>query len=267
MKAGSILKAFERYISTPIPQRIMNKPRDQGITMVMDDGIGIGQTEDFCELAGEYVDIVKISFGTSRLYDKNLLEDKIALYRRYGIDVMPGGTLFEIAAFQNALEGYFEDAKKLGFSMIEVSDGTLSVGHRTRIEAIRKARKLQFRVISEVGRKTAERDLTLEEYLRQIKSDLNEKVFKIIIEARASGKGFGIYDDLGTIREDRLRTIVEGTDVTKLIFEAPLKDQQAYLINKYGSNVNLGNIMPEEIIPCESLRRGLREDTLKTVYR
>lgn len=265
-ESGLNLKAFEKFISVPIPQRVIKKPREQGITMVRDEGIGIEQTLDLCELAGEYIDVVKISFGSSRLYDEQTLEKKIALYRKYEIDVMPGGTLFEIATVQNVLDGYLKEAKELGFTMIEVSDGSITISDNTRVQAIRKARKLDFKVISEVGKKTPEEDLTGEEYLKQIKSYLKEDVFKVSIESRASGRGLGIYDESGAIREDKLKTIAEGIDITKLIFEAPLGHQQAYLINKYGTNVNLGNIMIEEIVSCESFRRGLREDTLRTVY-
>lgn len=265
-KLGLNSKAFEEYVSFPIPQRDRRKPRDRGITMVIDEGIGYRHTQDLCELADNYIDVVKISFGTSRLYDKALLSKKIALYRKCGIDVMPGGTLFEIAAAQNALDGFLKEAKELGFSIIEVSDGTVTIGNDTRVQAIRKARELGFKVISEVGRKTAERDLTTEGYLNGIKSDLKEDVFKVLIEARASGRGLGIYDESGTVREDRLKALVEAIDITKLIFEAPLSHQQIYLISKYGPNVNLGNIMPEAVISCEALRLGLRGDTLKTVY-
>ena len=111
-----------------------------------------------------------------------------------------------------------------------------------------------------------EKDLTTEGYLNGIKSDLKEDVFKVLIEARASGRGLGIYDESGAVREDRLRALAEEIDITKLIFEAPLGHQQVYLINKYGPNVNLGNIMPEAVISCEALRLGLRGDTLRTVY-
>lgn len=258
---------FEKEISMPIQGRTMKKPRDEGITMIIDTGLGSSEARDLCEIAGDYIDYVKVGFGTARLINEEVMKKKIALYREYNIDVYPGGTLFEIALAEGAVDGFLEQAKRIGFTTIEISDGTISMSDEQRSDAIKKASKLGFKVISEVGKKDAAIDLAGEAYARGIKRDLELGALKVIIEARESGKRIGIYDEKGEIREDKLKTMTEGVEIKNLMFEAPNKDQQVYLILKFGSNVNLGNIHKKDIIPLEALRQGLRGDTLRTVYK
>ncbi len=261
------MSAFKKVISMPIPVRTMKKPRDEGVTMVIDNGLGLREAQDLAETAGDYIDYIKLGFGTSRLINETLLKKKILLYREHNIDVYPGGTLFEVALAQGVLDEFLDEAKKLGFSAIEVSDGTITMSDTQRFEAVKKARECGFKVITEVGKKDRARDLGGEAYEMGVKRDLEHGVSKVIIEARASGRGIGIYDEKGGVREDKLETIIKGVAAKNLLFEAPNKDQQVYLILKFGSNVNLGNIRPDDVLPLETLRRGLRGDTLKTVYK
>jgi len=164
------------------------------------------------------------------------------------------------------IDEFLDEAKKLGFDAIEVSDGTITMSYEQRRDIINKALKRGFRVISEVGKKDRARDLRGEAYAEGIKRDLKLGVFKVIVEARASGKGIGIYDESGGIRADKLETILKEVDVKDIIFEAPNKNQQVYLLLRFGCNTNLGNIRPQDVIPVEALRQGLRGDTMKTVY-
>jgi len=261
------MNAFEKVVSMPISGRSMKKPREEGITMVIDTGLGIREAQDIAEIAGDYIDYIKLGFGTSRVVNEELLKKKISIYREHNIDVYPGGTLLEIAIAQGVLEKFLDEAKKLGFSAIEVSDGTITISDEQRAEAIRKARERGFKVIAEVGKKDIARDLNAEAIIRGIQRDLKLGVSKVIIEAREAGKGIGIYDEKGEVRVDKLEAIIREVDVKNLIFEAPNKNQQTYLILRFGPNVNLGNVHPDDVIPLEALRQGLRSDTLRTVYK
>lgn len=258
--------AFSKTISTPMSGRTV-KPRIEGITMVIDTGLGLREACDLAEIAGDYIDYIKLGFGTSRLINEEILKKKIATYREHNIDVYPGGTLLEIALAQGVLEKFLNEAKRLGFSAIEVSDGTITMSSEQRTDVIKKARELGFKVITEVGKKDVAKDLSGDEYAMRINGDLKLGATKVIVEAREAGKGIGIYDEDGEVREDKLKTIIEKVDVKNLIFEAPNKNQQLYLIRKFGINVNLGNIQPRDVIPLETLRQGLRSDTLRTVYK
>ncbi len=260
------MKAFES-IPTPLKERSESKGIENGITMVIDEGIGYREAQDLVELAADYIDIIKIAFATARLYDNELLRRKVELYRKNGIDVMPGGTFFEIAVFQNKLDEFLNEAKNLGFSMIEISDGTIDMSDEERLEAINKVKDRGFKIIAEVGKKMRDRDLSGKEYAEGILRDIKSGVGLVIVEARASGRGIGIWDEKGNPREEKLNLIVENIDVRHLLFEAPNKNQQVYLIKRFGPTVNLGNIKPKEILAVESLRRGLRGDTFLMAYK
>lgn len=254
------MKAFE-FINEPLQGRITEKPREKGLTMVIDTGLGLNSVRDLMENASEYIDLVKLAFGTSRLMDREALIKKIELYKEYGVDVFPGGTFLEIAYSQNALEKFLEEARKLGFTAIEVSDGSIKVSEAERERIISMVKEKGFEVLAEVGKKLKSEDLTPEEYAEAIERDLELGVFKVLIEAREAGRGIGIYDDSGKVIEERVDLMLKHVDVHELMFEAPLKSQQLWLISKYGPNVNLGNIHPEDVIALEALRRGLRADT------
>jgi phosphosulfolactate synthase len=253
--------AFDGVITSPLAGRSA-KPRRQGQTMIIDKGLGLAQTGDLLALAGDYIDYIKLTFGTAALYPTALLRAKIALIRSYGVNVYPGGTFLEIAIAQNRLAAYLERAKDLGFDYIEVSDGTIDISPADRRRAIRLAREQDFQVITEVGKKDSSIPLDPEEALAQIQADLEAGAVKVIVEGRESGTGAGIFSAAGLVKTDELEQIVtELADPTRLMWEAPLKSQQAVLIARFGPNVSLGNIPPAEVLAVEALRRGLRGDT------
>lgn len=232
--------------------------------MLIDKGLGLSQTGDLLELAAEYVDYIKLGFGTAALYPTPLLRAKIGLIRSYGIDVYPGGTFLEVAITQGALNGYLDRAKSIGFTCIEVSDGTITLSPTERWRAIQAARDLGLVVITEVGKKDGEIELEPAEAIRQIEADLAAGAARVIVEGRESGKGVGVYDQDGKLKADYPEQIMAGVaDATKIMWEAPLKSQQEELIARFGSDVSLGNIAPSDVLAVESLRRGLRGDTLR----
>lgn len=260
------MHAFQNIVAKPIPDTVP-KPRDERITMVIDKGLGISQAKDLVATAGEYIDFIKIGFGSCMLYDSETLKKKIHLYRENGVEVYPGGTLLEVAIAQGVMEKFLDEAKRIGFSTIEVSDGTAKISDGLRLKAIREAQKRGFMVLTEVGKKDVARDLKGEEYAEGIKKDLGSGASHVLVEATDSGLGIGIYDKKGEVIEDKLKMILKEVKASKLIFEAPNKNQQVYLILKLGPNVNLGNIQPTDALALECLRQGLRGDTLKTVLK
>lgn len=254
---------WDGVVSVPVANRIQ-KPRDIGLTMVMDKGLGLNDTMDMLSVAGDYIDYIKLAFGTSALYTRQLLQDKISVIKDRGIFIYPGGTFLEVAIMQNKTEDFLHRARDLGFSAIEVSDGTIPVTRDLRSKVIRTAISLGFEVISEVGKKDPNSSFIVSEVTNQIKADLDAGASKVILEARESGKGIGVFDGKGDILKDRFEEVLsEVGDANLIIWEAPLKSQQQELIFNFGSNVNLGNIAPAEVLALESLRVGLRSDTLK----
>lgn len=260
-------KAWHGILDFPHANRT-ERPRDRGITMVIDKGVGLTDTRDLMELAADYVDQVKLTFGTSAFYPTRLLRQKIELVKSYGVDIFPGGTFLELALLQGKLDQYMDRALELGFTGIEVSDGTIAMDQDTRSRTIREARRLGFRlVVSEVGKKDP-RDRVPELHLwAQVESDLADGSDWVIVEGRESGKGVVIYDEHGNILEDELDEMVRHVaDGSKLMWEAPIKSQQQQLVLRFGPNVNLGNIAPAEVLALEALRVGLRGDTLRNYY-
>lgn len=232
--------------------------------MIIDKGLGLGETRDLLVLAGQYIDIVKISFGTSVLYSEQVLRDKIALIRSFGVDACPGGTLLEIAIIQGKVDAYLDRARELGFSFVEVSDGTITMAPAVRRDTIRRALAAGFTVLTEVGKKDPKENPGPLALRRQVEADLAEGVQAVIIEARESGKGVGIYGADGSVNGADLEEIAAGLpEPLALMWEAPLKNQQLALIKRFGPNVSLGNIPPADVLALEALRVGLRGDTLK----
>ncbi len=259
-------KAWNGAFEIPCPGR-SKKPRKTGLTMVIDKGLGQHLLRDLINTAGDFIDIIKLTFGTSAFYDRRLLKQKNKLIVWSGIDVMPGGTFLEVAIWQKSLDAYLKRARELGFSAIEVSDGTIDIGKDTRKEAIERALDLGFKVVTEVGKKDPAEAPSLDLIHDLIREDLAWGAFKVIIEAREAGKGVGIFDQEGETKGDEIdRVLASGVAVEDLIWEAPLKNQQQDLILRFGPNVNLGNIPPEEVLALEALRQGLRGDTLKRAY-
>ncbi|MCC7553425.1 MAG: phosphosulfolactate synthase [Methanobacteriaceae archaeon] len=235
-----------------------------GITMVLDKGLGFETSKSLMELSGEYVDYLKFGWGTTAIQDFNLVKDKVEMYKSFDMNPYVGGTLFEIAIIQSKLSEFFEEADKLGFETLEVSDGTIDIPHSEKIDYISQAKDLGFEVLSEVGKKDLEKDnkISLDDRINYIKKELDAGSSKIIIEAREGGKSIGVFDEKGNAKGNEVDYILNKTKSDDLIWEAPNKNQQVYFILKIGHDVNLGNISSDEIISLETLRRGLRGDTL-----
>jgi len=243
------------------------RPRSVGWTMVIDVGLGMRETQDVLEMAGDYIDLWKLSFGTSVLIPSDILVRKIALIEERGIHTMPGGTLFEAAVMQQHCRVYLQRARQLGFSAVEIADGTLPLPAYRRERIIRGAREAGLIPITEVGKKDPKLQPPSTELAELALCDLAWGAEAVIVEGRESGKGVGIYDPEGNVLEDGVSTIarIVGDCCDKLIWEAPLKPQQAALIARFGVNVGLGNIDPRQVLALEALRVGLRFETLRPV--
>jgi phosphosulfolactate synthase len=257
---------MKSFAMITIPPR-EEKPRARGITSVLDKGLGYYAALDLVEQAAEYIDLVKLGWGTARLIAEETVKKKIALFTGNAISVCNGGTFLEIAYEQGKTGEFFESARRIGLNVIEVSNGVVSIGGEAKQKLIAQARSMGFEVVSEIGRKDPREDarLSIQERVEEAMSDMAAGASKIILEAREGGKGLGIFDDRGDVKEDMVTALVEAIGPDNIIFEAPEKNQQTYLILKLGSVVNLGNIRPDDVIPLETLRRGLRGDTLGQV--
>lgn len=241
------------------------KPRITGLTMLIDKGQGPQATADLLALGAEYIDHWKLSFGTSALLEEAQLRQKIAAVKEHGILIYPGGTLMEYALVRGKCREFFARARALGFNAVEISDGTIHLPARDRVELIRIARDLDLAVITEVGKKDPRRQPQARVLAEVAQADLEAGAAWVIVEARESGKGVGVYDSLGRVTEQDVDTIVINLDrhLGRLIWEAPLKGQQEYLILRFGPDVSLGNIQPHDLLALEALRAGLRFETLK----
>lgn len=256
-------KAWAGVVEFPLSGR-KDKPRETGLTMVIDKGLGLKATKDLLKLSADYIDFLKLGFGTSAFYSEKLLKEKIKLAREYQVDIYPGGTFLEVAIIQDRVEHYLIRAKELGFTTLEISDGTISLEAQKRADIIQKAIKAGFKVLTEVGKKEPKEEVAREQTLEQIKKDLENGAWKVILEGRETGIGIGIYDKSGAIKEDDFQALLAGIkDRETIIWEAPLKSQQQELIIQFGPNINLGNIQTADILALEALRVGLRGDTLK----
>jgi phosphosulfolactate synthase len=260
-------RAWAGILDFPAADR-EDPPRGRGLTMVIDKGIGLTGTRDLMELAGDYVDQVKLTFGTSAFYPRRLLRQKIELVKSYGVHIYPGGTFLELALLQNKLEAYLERAEELGFTGIEVSDGTITLDAATRAATIRRARAFGFElVVSEVGKKDPRDKVPDLKLWTQVEDDLAAGSDFVIVEGRESGQGVVIYDDEGHILERELEELVSHvSEPNRLMWEAPHKAQQHQLVMRFGPNVNLGNVAPDEALALEALRVGLRGDTLRQYF-
>jgi phosphosulfolactate synthase len=239
-----------------LPQRTA-KPRQSGITMVMDKGLSLREAEDFLSIGAEYTDIIKLGFGTGFVTPG--LQQKIDLYRKNGIPVYFGGTLFEAYIIRNQFEDYLRLLDKTGIDHVEVSDGSIDMHHDEKCEYIRKLASRAV-VLSEVGSKDAEKIIPPYEWIEQMESEISAGVWKVIAEARESGT-VGIFRGTGEVRSGLVAEIIRKIPMEKILWEAPLKAQQIWFIKLYGANVNLGNIAPNELIALETLRLGLRGDS------
>ncbi len=244
-----------------LPARTV-KPRNKGITLALDKGLSIRQAEDFCETSADYTDIVKLGWGTS--YVTRKLDEKLAVYRKYEIPVYFGGTLFEAYVLRDQLDAYIELLKKYELRYVEVSNGTIWLSEKRKLDIIQKLSR-DFTVLSEVGSKNPNDIIPPYKWVKMIENELSAGAWKVICEARESGT-VGVFRPNGEIRSGLIDEIADQVDVDSLMFEAPQKEQQVWFIKKFGPNVNLGNIQPTEIISVETLRLGLRSDTLFDFY-
>ena len=239
-----------------IPERA-EKPRNKGLTMVMDKGLSLNEAENMVALKSELTDIVKLGFGTSLL--TRYIDKKIKLYHKAGIMVYVGGTLFEAFTVRNQFDDFCKLMDKLKLEMVEVSDGSISIEHDTKCEYIQKLSK-NFKVISEIGSKCESNSLEDSDWIAYMNKELQAGSWKVIAEAREGGN-VGMFDPNGNIKENLIKKISNKISTSKILWEAPQKKQQVWFINNFGANVNLGNISPNDIISLECLRIGLRGDT------
>ena len=237
------------------------KPRQSGLTHVMDKGLNLREIEGLFDTAGEYVDIVKLGWGTS--YVTQNLEKKIALYRSFDTPIVCGGTLFEAVYARGKLDGFKGWLSHFRFSHVEISDGTLEIPRDRKLELIADFAR-DFIVLSEVGSKDSEVVYAPYQWVEWIKSELDAGAWKVITEAREGGTA-GTFTAGGEMRADFVSALAADSGLDDLIFEAPTKAAQVWFVKRFGPGVNLGNIPPDEVIPLETLRRGLRGDTLREV--
>jgi phosphosulfolactate synthase len=244
------------YTINNLPERTQ-KPRDSGITMVMDKGLSLRQVEDFLEVSGTHTDIVKLGWATS--YVTPNLDQKIKLYQDAGIPVYFGGTLFEAMIVRGQFDDYCRILDKYKLEHAEVSDGSITIEHEVKCEYITQLAK-QVTVISEVGSKDVQKIFAPYKWIQLMKAEIEAGSWKVIAEARESGN-VGIYRDSGEVRQGLVDEILTQIPEQSIIWEAPQKAQQVWFIKLIGANVSLGNIAPADTIPLETLRLGIRSDT------
>jgi phosphosulfolactate synthase len=234
------------------------KPRESGLTHVLDKGLSVADIESLLEVGAGYVDIVKFGWGTSVVVEN--LDAKIDLCLAKGIDIYCGGSLFELALRRGKVDDYIAYLKDRGIGLIEVSDGVIELPSEQKLRYIERLAK-EFRVLSEVGSKDEAVVVAPYRWVKQIKDELAAGAWKVITEGRESGT-VGLYRQTGEIRTGLIEEIEIQIDTSRLMFEAPQKAQQVWLIKHFGANVNLGNIPPGEVIALETMRQGLRADTM-----
>lgn len=241
------------------------KPRTRGVTMLLDKCQGLSATHDLLTMSRDYIDFWKMSYGTSALLEDDFLRKKIKAIRDYGVQVHPGGTLAEYAIMRGLCHEYIRHAKDLGFTAVEISDGTIDVDADTRRDAIRYGCDLGLTVLSEVGKKDPKEQPTPEKLAEQAIADFEAGVSRVIVDARESGRGVGIFDADGSVREKVLDAMVDilKDHLDQMIWETPLKKQQEYFILRFGPNVGLGNIQPRDILAVEAMRTGIRFETFR----
>lgn len=242
-----------------LPER-RTKPRQDGITHVIDRGLSIADVDGMVEVAGDSIDIVKLGWGTS-LVSANL-KRKLERYRAHGIPVVLGGTLTEAALAQDRFERLIDWVRELGLRHVEISDGTIQLSRARKLALIEQL-AAEFTVLSEVGSKDDTGAITPPYgWVEQMQQELEAGAWKVIAEGRESGTA-GIFRPSGEVREGLIKEIVHAIDPSQILFDAPRKDQQVWFVRRFGPNVNLGNIAPVDVVSLETLRLGLRADTLK----
>jgi len=244
-----------------IPSR-SPKPRDVGVSHIMDKGLGLRQVEDLLATCSDYIDIVKLGWGTG--YVTMNVADKIKAYRDASIPVCFGGTLLEVAILQGRFDAFRGMVRDYGVTHVEISNGVIDLTMKEKAKYIRELAK-EFTVLSEVGSKDSEKIIPPYRWVELIQSDLDAGAWKVICEARESGT-VGLYFGSGEVRAGLIDEIVAKIDPADLIFESPQRAQQCYMVRKLGSEVNLGNIATTDVIGLETLRLGLRADTMSQFH-
>jgi len=239
-----------------LPKR-SSKPRTAGVNMIMDKGLSLREAEDMIARSGDLVDLLKLGFGTS-IVSQNLKE-KIKLYQNANIKVYFGGTLFEAFYVRGMLEAYLKLVDDMGLDCIEVSDGSIVIDPDEKCEVIHRLSK-NYRVLSEVGSKEEGILISPQKWIKMMRTELDAGSWKVIAEARESGT-VGIYRPNGTAHVMLINKILSKIKSEDILWEAPKKAQQVWFIKNMGAEVNLGNIAPDDVIPLECLRLGLRGDT------
>jgi phosphosulfolactate synthase len=243
-----------------LPERTA-KPRERGITHVLDRGLSIAEVDGLIEVTGGAVDLVKLGWGTA-LVTGNLMS-KLGRYRSHGIPIVLGGTLTELAITQDRVDELVAWLHKLGIEHVEISDGTIVIEHERKLALIERLTR-EFTVLSEVGAKDNARIMAPYRWVEQIERELEAGAWKVIAEAREGGTA-GIFRPDGEVRMGLIDEIVHAIDPDKILFEAPRKDQQVWFVRRFGTNVNLGNIPPADVLSLETIRLGLRADTVGAV--
>jgi phosphosulfolactate synthase (CoM biosynthesis protein A)/phosphosulfolactate phosphohydrolase-like enzyme len=243
------------------------KPRTTAVTSVIDGGLGPAEARDRVAVAAEWIDVVKLGWATARLTPAVTLREKVQIYRSAGIQTCSGGTFLEIAFAQNRVPEFLDGARDLGLAMVEVSNGVHPMSEEEKLELIAQVRAAGFAVWSEVGKKDPDEDarIGIDERCAAIARELDAGADKVILEARESGT-VGIYDRSGSPAVEMIQRIVESVGAERLVFEAPRKDQQLWMIRALGPQVNLGNVAPHEALPLATLRTGLRGDTFREMH-
>ena len=233
------------------------KPRNEGYTMVMDKGLSLREVTDLVETSGDFIDIVKLGWATSYLTPN--LKEKIKIYEDAGIPCYFGGTLFEAFIVRDQFDDYRKVLDEYALEYAEVSDGSIEMDHDEKCEYISKLAD-QVTVLSEVGSKDAAKIIPPYKWIEQMQTELDAGAWKVIGEAREGGN-VGLFRDSGEVRQGLVEEILTKIPTEKILWEAPQKAQQVWFIKLCGTNVNLGNIAPNEVIPLETIRLGLRGDT------
>lgn len=241
----------------PFMPKRSEKPRENGVTMVMDKGLTIHEAEQLIEGSGHLVDVIKLGFGTSIFTPR--LKEKIKLFQNNGLKVYPGGTLFEAFVARNSFDQFQSFLDEMGFDAVEVSDGSIQINHDDKLNFIRNLAKNRV-VLSEVGSKEEGILIAPAKWISMMNTELEAGSWKVIAEARESGN-VGIYRPNGSAHTVLVNKILNKVKKEDVLWEAPKKPQQVWFIKLLGSDVNLGNIAPHDIIPLETLRMGLRGDT------
>jgi phosphosulfolactate synthase len=241
-----------------LPERSA-KPRQVGITHVIDRGLSVAEVDGLVEVVGDSVDIVKLGWGTA-LASANL-DRKLERYREHGIPIVLGGSLTELAIAQGQLDRLIEWVQELGLTYFEISDGTIALEHERKLELIARLAQ-DFTVLSEVGSKDDTGAITPPYiWVQQMQEELDAGAWKVIAEGRESGTA-GIFRPDGEVREGLIAEIVHGVDQDSILFDAPRKHQQVWFVRRLGPNINLGNVPVDEVLALETLRLGLRSDTM-----